>query len=104
MAVKFCGNRMDALTVSGHCHSRNACVAPEASTDVGEGLFMYHCTTSIQCVIKSVKIPPPKSQKKRQRRYRMDSNGWSGAAPRNFFQSSRLGSISASGSYHVVRT
>ena len=48
--------------------------------------------TSIQCTIKSVRIPPPKSQNQRQLRNRYSSNGWSGALPRKSFQATWFGS------------
>ena len=59
----------------------------------GVGLFMYHMITSIQCVIRSVKAPPPKSQNQRQRRYLISANGCSGAEPSQAFQSSFAGSM-----------
>ena len=54
----------------------------------------YQWTTSIQWVSRSVSIPPPKSLKCLQRRKRSATNGWSGAAPSQRFQSSLPVSIS----------
>ena len=42
---------------------------------------------SIWWTIRSVKMPPPKSQNQRQFRKRYSSKGWSGAVPKNVFQS-----------------
>ena len=57
---------------------------------------MYHWMTSIQCVRRSVRMPPPKSQKNRHHTNFSGVNGCSGALPQNLFQSSLDVSVSDS--------
>ena len=89
-----------AVAASGHSHVFMRYERPIVVAASGASTPMYQCTTSIQCVRRSVSMPPPDALKWRQRRNRSGSNGRSPAGPSQRFQSSF--DVSTSGSGPVV--
>ena len=79
--------------MSGVCQtSLLAKCSPKAVAFSGRSSPRSHWPTSIQWTIRSVSMPPPKSQNHRQFRNRYSSNGWSGADPRKSRQATWPGS------------
>ena len=66
------------MIVSGHSQS-SAYSLPFVTTLAGAVTSIYQCATSIQCVIRSVSAPPPKSQNQRHQKNLIGVTGCSEA-------------------------
>ena len=86
--MKSFGYSRVAVTVSGQSIVLTRYFAEVTTAACGVVTPRYQCTTSIQWVRRSVRTPPPKSRKWRQRKKRSGLQGWSGAEPSQAFQSS----------------